>query len=150
MGGGGVDEKLFIIHNGNVTITSNINVEPGSYLGIVASGSITFASNVTQVEGVYMADALNIASTGDENTEQQFVGEGTFVGWSSVSLNRDRGTTNNTAPSELFIFRPDFVIEAFDGVRLPITRGRKWRDSVVETIWCNSGLSVGKEAIVCV
>lgn len=122
MGGGGVDEKLFIIHNGNVTITSNINVEPGSYLGIVASGSINFASNVTRVEGVYMADALNIASTGDENTEQQFVGEGTFVGWSSVSLNRDRGTTNNTAPSELFIFRPDFVIEAFDGVRLPITR----------------------------
>jgi len=122
MGGGGVDEKLFIIHNGNVTITSNINVEPGSYLGIVASGSITFASNVTQVEGVYMADALNIASTGNEATEQQFVGEGTFVGWSSVSLNRDRGTTNNTAPSELFIFRPDFVIEAFDGVRLPITR----------------------------
>lgn len=122
MGGGGVDEKLFIIHNGNVTITSNINVEPGSYLGIVASGSINFASSVTQVEGVYMADALNIASTGNEVSEQQFVGEGTFVGWSSVSLNRDRGTTNNTAPSELFIFRPDFVIEAFDGVRLPITR----------------------------
>ena len=122
MGGGGVDEKLFIIHDGNVTITSNINVEPGSYLGIVASGSITFASNVTQVEGVYLADSLNIASTGDELTEQQFVGEGTFVGWSSVSLNRDRGTTNNTAPSELFIFRPDFVIEAFDGVRLPEVR----------------------------
>ncbi|GEM_PF-2246015 len=122
MGGGGVDEKLFIIHNGNVTITSNINVETGSYLGIVASGSINFASNVTRVEGVYMADALNIASTGNEGTEQQFVGEGTFVGWSSVSLNRDRGIVNNTAPSELFIFRPDFVIEAFDGVRLPITR----------------------------
>ena len=122
MGGGGVDEKLLIVHDGNVTITSNINVEPGSYLGIVASGSISFASNVTQVEGVYMADSLNIASTGDENTEQQFVGEGTFVGWSSVSLNRDRGTTNNTAPSELFIFRPDFVIEAFDGVRLPEIR----------------------------
>ena len=116
------DERIFIMHDGDITITSNMNVAPGSYLGIVASGTITFASNVTQVEGVYIADTINIASTGDVLSEQQFVGEGTFVGWSGVQLNRDRGTGNNAAPAELFIFRPDFVINAFDGVRIPEIR----------------------------
>jgi len=34
-------------------------------------------------------------------------------------MNRDRGILNNGAQSELFIFRPDFVIEVFEGPRQP-------------------------------
>ena len=116
------NEKMLILHDGNVTINSDVDVPVGSYLGIVASGTITFASNVTQAEGVYIGNEIIIETTGDKLTEQQFTGEGTFVGWTGVQLKRDRGVTNNSAPSELFVFRPDFVVNAFEGVRVPEIR----------------------------
>jgi len=57
-------------------------------------------------------NSLNIESTGDTTTELQFRGEGSFVGWNGVSLNRDRGTSNSTEPSEEFVFRSDLMINA--------------------------------------
>lgn len=118
LGGGGSDETIVVVHDGSVSITSNINVEKGSYLAVIASGSINVASNVTALEGVYVADStIDIESTGDTSTDQQFIGEGTFIGWGGVSLNRDRGITNNTEPPHRFIFRQDFVVNAPDGMR---------------------------------
>ncbi len=118
LGGGGSDETMVVVHDGSVNITSNINVEKGSYLAVIASGSINVASNVTLLEGVYVADStINIESTDDTSTDQQFIGEGTFIGWDGVSLNRDRGITNNSEPPHRFIFRQDFIVNGPDGMR---------------------------------
>jgi len=57
-------------------------------------------------------DSLSIESTGDTTTELQFRGEGSFVGWNGVSLNRDRGESNATEPAEEFVFRSDLMINA--------------------------------------
>jgi len=116
----GAGESIVIFHDGDVSITGNIDVPLGSYLAIISSGSISVQSNVTSVEGVYIADVnFEVLSTGNTATEQRFVGEGTFVGLTGVSLLRDRGATNNTESSEYFIFRPDFVVNAPFGLKLP-------------------------------
>lgn len=118
LGGGGSDETVVIVHDGDVSITSNMNVEKGSYLAVISSGDIGIADNVTSLEGVYIADnTISVESTGDTSTDEQFIGEGTFVGWGGVSLNRDRGITNNSEPPHRFIFRQDFVVNAPDGMR---------------------------------
>lgn len=49
--------------------------------------------------------------------DRKFIGAGTFVGWSGVELLRsfdpgDDPTLNNTAPTETFVFRPDFIVNA--------------------------------------
>lgn len=113
-------ESITIFHDGNVSITSNVDVPVGAFLAIIATGDIDIQPGVTSLEGVYIADGnFQVLSTGDEATEQRFVGEGTFVGLAGVVLQRDRGVTNNSESSEYFIFRPDFVINAPFGLRLP-------------------------------
>lgn len=107
-----------MLHNGDVNVTGNIDVNPQGFLAVIASGTITFASNVTQVEGVYIGNALTVASTGNTGTEQRFTGEGTFVGWQAVNLLRDRGGNNNTQSTELFRFRPEFVINAPEALKI--------------------------------
>jgi len=114
-----VGDTVVILHDGDLTIDGNMDVPVGAFLAIISSGSITFDSSTTSVEGVFIADSLSWPSTGDEVTEQRFIGEGTFVGWDGISLERDRGTLNNEAPTEEFIFRPDFVINAPVGIRTP-------------------------------
>ncbi|MBI2326323.1 hypothetical protein HYU91_02960, partial [Candidatus Collierbacteria bacterium] len=48
----------------------------------------------------------------------QFVGNGSFVGWNSISLSRDQGGANNTIPAEKFTFRPDLLINAPESMRM--------------------------------
>ena len=105
-------ENIFILHNGDVNITGNVTVPVGAYLSIVASGSINIQAAVTNVDGVYVAENINVQSTGNTSTEQQYVGNGSFIAWTNVSLGRDLGTGNATQPAERFNFRPDFVINA--------------------------------------
>ena len=115
-----VDETFVIFHDGDVSITGNITVPQGAYLAVIASGSIRVDAAVTEAQGVYIANGnFEVLSTGDTATEQRFTGEGTFVGLAGVSLLRDRGVTNNGESSEYFIFRPDFVINATFGLKLP-------------------------------
>lgn len=84
----------------------------GSHLTVVASGTITFTNNVGLIDGWWVGDRIIIESTGNTATEKQFRGEGSFVGWKSISLRRDRGTVNNTAPAEIFVYRPDLMVNA--------------------------------------
>lgn len=127
------DESYVIFIDGNLTfsdpgdINQLITVEPGGFLAFIVSGDITFEENLgnetltdtaTNVEGVYLADGeIIVESRGaDAGGDDRFVGAGTFVGWGGVELDRDfddgadRGTENNDKPIELFIYRPDLVL----------------------------------------
>ena len=83
---------------------------------------ITFSNTVGNAQGIFIADGImkiNNATSGI-GLERQFVGEGVFVGWNGVSLNRDLDSVdtdtdnlaNNTNPAEQFVYRPDFIINA--------------------------------------
>lgn len=103
-----------------------ITVEQGGFIAFIVSGDITIQANVgnddldnitPNIEGVYIADGhintptRGVAAGGDD----RFVGAGTFVGWTGVTLDRDfeddfiRKSENNIRPVEMFIYRPDFV-----------------------------------------
>lgn len=123
-------------HN-DTTQRELINVAEGGFLAFIANGDITFDSAIgyddndgdyqndslasirtPNVEGVFIAsDTLTVAST--RVGDYKFIGAGTFVGWNDVKLPREydssdpeRRQLNNTSPTELFIYRPDFVINA--------------------------------------
>ena len=105
-------EKLVFMIDGDVLVDSNVTIEVGSHLTVIASGTITFADNVGEVHGWWVADRIIVESTEDEATEIQFQGQGSFVGYDAIELNRDRGILNNTEPSELFTYRPDLMVNA--------------------------------------
>jgi len=82
------------------------------------------------VEGVYIANGtLTVASKGVKQGDLKFVGAGTFVGWTGVSLNRDfrlgddttEGLKNFDQPGELFLARPDFVLNLPKKMARPVT-----------------------------
>lgn len=112
-------QKTVIFVNGDLDINENITVDKGGFLAIIVNGTIEVGNTVgnalptdltPNVEGVYIADRIQIDG-GLAGGDKKFVGAGTFVGWSGITLNRsfDDTTTNDTASSEFFIFRPDFV-----------------------------------------
>ena len=112
------DEKRIYMVDGDVVVDrAVITVALGSHLTLIASGTITFTDNVGEIHGWWMGDRIVIASTGDTATEVQFIGEGSFIGWSSIEFGRDRGVTNNTAPAEEFTYRPDFMVNAPDALK---------------------------------
>lgn len=122
-------ESIVVFIHGSLTIKNTITVAPGGFVAFIVSGDITvdpsvgttdYASTTPQVEGVYIADGIftvdSLTSGTTKVHDKKFVGAGTFVGWNGVSLERDYqdtaspdlGITNNTAPSEVFVARPDF------------------------------------------
>jgi len=114
-------QKLIILVDGNLTVTGNVVVPSGAFLAVIAKGNITFNSNpsLTMAQGWFVAENINVpchdvnvAIPGCDKDDSQFVGEGSFVGWSNISLGRDMNTGNNDNPSEKFVYRPDFVLNA--------------------------------------
>jgi len=110
-------QKIVLLVNGDVSINSNVVVPVGAFLGIIARGNITFGSAVTSAQGWFVAERINIpcndtvAPLGTcDTTDVQFGGEGSFVGWTGISLSRDMYTGNNSAPAEKFTYRPDMFI----------------------------------------
>ena len=117
-------ESYVVFVDGNLTISDPggvdqlITVAEGGFLAFIVSGNITMSSNVGHttlsntagnVEGVYVADGALIIAT-NSGTDERFVGEGTFVGWTNVVLRRDyRSTDNDLYPAQTFIYRPDFM-----------------------------------------
>lgn len=121
-----VDGDLIIADNSNVNTL--ITVEDGGFFALIVSGDITihenvgndtFADTTPNLEGVYIADGtITTASRGSAaGGDDRFVGAGSFIGWTGVNLERDfssdadtsRLLNSQTTPSELFIYRPDFV-----------------------------------------
>jgi hypothetical protein len=105
-------EKMVFLVDGNVNVTGDVMTAVGGTLTIISSGTITFQPNVTDAQGQFLADQIVVAGSGADSSDPQFRGEGTFSGWYSISLERDRGDLNNSEPSEQFTFRPDFVVNA--------------------------------------
>lgn len=122
------DEEIVVFINGDLTITNGagvdhlIQVAPGGFLAFIVSGDIIVnatvgnpvANNSPVLDGVYIANGtINIQASGTGG-DRQFVGAGNFIGWSGVTLSRDlrvggSGSQNATNPSEVFVFRPDFI-----------------------------------------
>lgn len=122
------DEEIVVFINGDLTITNGagvdhlIQVAPGGFLAFIVSGDIIVnatvgnpvANNSPVLDGVYIANGtINIQASGTGG-DRQFVGAGNFIGWSGVTLSRDlrtggTGSQNATNPSEVFVFRPDFI-----------------------------------------
>lgn len=110
-------QKIVILVNGNVNVNTNITVNPGSFISIIANGTITFNSTVTKAQGWFVGENINVpckdtGAAGCDKDDAQFDGQGTFVGWSGVSLGRDQGLPNNQAPSEKFTYRTDMLLNA--------------------------------------
>ncbi|MCB9437325.1 MAG: hypothetical protein H6673_10095 [Anaerolineales bacterium] len=126
-------EQIVIFIDGNLRLQDPlgveqlITVEQGSFLAFIVAGDIVAEASVGNTDpantsanlaGVFIADGwLRIASRGvAAGGDDRFVGEGTYVGWRGVALERDfddghiRRIENNTHPVELFRFRPDFVL----------------------------------------
>ena len=118
-------ESYVIFVDGNLNIEDPldvgglITVDEGGFLAFIVSGDINIADNVgnstlsdisSNIEGVYVADGtINILS--NDAMDKRFVGEGTFVGWTNVSMQRsfDDGPDNELYPTEMFVYRPDLV-----------------------------------------
>jgi len=132
-----------VLINGDLTVQDNgdieqvINVDDGDFLGFIVNGNITFEASVgfdkdmtnlvpvtddTNVEGLFVADESLIVAGYDALSQPQlvdrkFIGAGTFVGFSGVSLNRDfensvdplTRSMNNLDPVSTFVYRPDLV-----------------------------------------
>jgi hypothetical protein len=137
-------QSYIVFVDGNLTLSDPTNVEElikvseGGFVAFIVSGNITISNNVGNdtltdtkgnVEGIYIADGtLTVASKGTAaGGDERFVGEGTFVGWTTIKLDRDysdggaRATENNTKPTEQFVFRPDLVKNVPTSMKHPHT-----------------------------
>ncbi|MFZ2202427.1 MAG: hypothetical protein WAV56_03440 [Microgenomates group bacterium] len=114
-------ERVIYLIDGNVTVSGNITVTTASptFLAVFASGSITFNTDVTRVDGWWVGKSLSFPCTdvaaplgSCDNTDVQFEGQGSFIGYDSISFKRDQDLVNMTQPSEHFTYRPDLMINA--------------------------------------
>ena len=130
------NEKIIIFVNGNLTFRDDglsteqfFNVPQSAYLGFIVSGNIivdrsvghditdsNYATLTPNLTGVFVANNIIIESDNNPSTQdKKFVGEGTFVGWTGISLNRDfddgaiARRFHNSSPTETFIYRPAFL-----------------------------------------
>lgn len=112
-------QKVILLVDGNVTVSGNITVPSGAFLGVIAKNSIIFNSNLTTAQGWFVAESINVpckdtvAPLGTcDKTDSQLDGQGSFVGWTGINLNRDMGAGNNTTPAEKFTYRVDMALNA--------------------------------------
>lgn len=131
-------ESYVIFVDGDLTITNNtdpnfIQVEEGGFLAFIVSGDILIRQGIghitptvasvndsPNIEGVFIADGtITVQADGNLDTrDRRFVGAGSFIAWEGFDLQRDfTGFTpsaelHRTIATEVFIFRPDFVLNA--------------------------------------
>lgn len=135
------NENYLIFVNGNLYLAdldgssdSLLNVEPGGFLGFVVKnnlyieeslGNSDLNNTTANVEGVFVVNGqIEVQSRGlSAGGDDRFIGEGTFIGWQGVSLERDfddgagRAEENEDKPTELFVYRPDFMVNLPDLLR---------------------------------
>lgn len=110
--------KSVILINGNLTVGQKITVNTGGFVSFIVSGDIHFANTLgstppvstPSVQGLYIASKkIIVDSKNDPPTELQFIGQGVFVGYGGIDLNRNIGTNNANYPAEVFNYDPDLV-----------------------------------------
>jgi len=135
------NESYIIFVNGDLYLSDGngssdhlIDVEPGGFLGFIVKnnlyveeslGNSDLNSLTANVEGVFVVNGqINIQSRGPAaGGDDRFIGEGTFIGWQGVNLERDfddgagRAEENKDKPTELFVYRPDFMVNLPDLLR---------------------------------
>ena len=116
-----VGERVIYLINGSVTVSGNITIPTSSptFMMVAANGSITFNTAVTRVDGWWVGRSLSFpcvdtspADGSCDNTDVQFVGQGSFIGYDSISFKRDQDLVNMAQPAEQFVYRPDLMVNA--------------------------------------
>lgn len=120
--------KIVVLVSGNLTLSGNsttITVDPGSFLSFIVQGNMTVDDNLGNkqlannpfIQGVYIVNGTITTGTAANMSGNRFIGGGTFYGKSGFNLGRDlkpNGCSghacNSYTPAELFIFRPDLVV----------------------------------------
>ena len=116
-------QKYVVLVPGDINITGDITIANTGFLALISGGSITFSPAVSQAQGWFLAsNTLNVQSTGDEATELQFQGTGSFIGQSGITLTRDRGVINNNAPSETFTYSTNQLLATPDIIKFPFRK----------------------------
>lgn len=103
--------------DGNVEIKDNVIVDPDGFVAFIVSGNIEISEDVSEVHGVYVADGEFKVKGYGLDLDIQFNGQGMFVGWDSVDLERDLPDDITEGPGETFTYRPDLIINAPDVLR---------------------------------
>ena len=107
-----------------ININENITVDSDSALVFIVSGDITIGPDVTEIHGVYIADGKITIEDGDN----PFSGEGSFIAWDKINLNRNLGNVlNQTTPAETFTSRPDMFLKLTE-VEPLLAYKKKWRE----------------------
>lgn len=132
----GTGEEYVVFVNGDLNVNAETHVAIGGFLAFIVTGDVIVSPDVEHtvltettplVEGVFIANGqIQLPSRGAANGgDGRFVGEGSFVGWSGIVLERDfddnggRKVENNDKPVEIFRYRPDFVLNAPEEMRVP-------------------------------
>jgi len=106
-------ESYVVFVNGNLTIAGDVNVDQGGFLAFVVSGNVTVDPGVAQIEGIYISDGNFVTQSAyvpNSVDDIALRAEGTVVAWGTLDLNRDLGIGNANAPAELFVYRPDLIV----------------------------------------
>lgn len=104
--GGLADQKLVLVVDGTVTISSSIALSGAGNLIVIAGAGIVVDPNVTNLDGIYYTGG--VFNTGASNANRLTV-NGSVVGMGGVTLARNVGS--ETIPAEVFNFRPDLVMD---------------------------------------
>ena len=108
--------KLVFLVNGSLNLTKNITINNNGFAAFIVSGDININGSVEELAGVYIANG--IIDTGASAAALQ--AEGVFVGWTGFNLVRNLGdTVNKTTPAEVFTYRPDLIINAYQYLMKP-------------------------------
>ncbi len=124
-------DSIVVFVNGDLNVKAPIRVAKGGFVAFIVKGNINFdktlgsnTSNTAIVAGVYIANGQIITQSNSPGDEFKFIGEGTFVGWSGVQLQRTFNNANAlrgaTEPIETFNFRPDFLLTVPEKMTKPL------------------------------
>jgi hypothetical protein len=99
-------ERAILFVDGNVTIEDNINLaDPQEdFFMLVADGTIQIDPSVTSLQGIFVANSVE---TGSGDTPLAF--EGSVV-TSSISLQRDLDSGNQTTPATTFEYMEELLL----------------------------------------
>jgi hypothetical protein len=126
-----------------------ITVDEGGFLAFIVKNDILIESSLGYngskttissfqtpiIEGIFLASHHLVVKSFDNASttpaDNKFVGAGSFIGLSGVDLQREYSDTatrrelNATAPTETFIFRPDFVVNTPNVLKKPVIQ---WKE----------------------